>query len=352
MLKKKIKKGAQSAPVRVLFTCVGRRVELIRAFERAGEALGIRLEAHGADASRLTPAMQIVSQAHVVPAIASGQYIDALAEIVRRHDIGLLIPLLDSELRVLAEAREKFAALGCTAVISSPAVIETCQDKIATFRALQNAGIDTPQTWPWVAIVEQKQHRFPYYMKPRQGSAAKGNFVIRDLDELRVLGKRVPDAIVQEYVEGKEYTMDVYTGLEGVVRCVVPRKRLEVRTGEVSKGLVVKDPDIMAVGVRVAQILGECRGVITVQCIRTPQGRIRVIEMNARFGGGVPLAIHAGADFPKWILQEHLGRRPRINPTGFRDGVAMLRFDDSVFVKGARRWLPPDAGSTSKRDQP
>lgn len=352
MQKKKKQKTSKATAVRVLFTCVGRRVELIRAFERAGESLGIRLDVHGADASRLTPAMQFVSQAHVVPAIASGHYIDALLKVVRSQGIGLLVPLLDSELMALAEAREKFAALGCTAVISSPAVIETCQDKLATFRALQNAGIDTPQTWPWVAMVEQKKHQFPYYMKPRQGSAAKGNFVIRDLDELRVLGKRVPDAIVQEYVEGKEYTMDVYTGLDGVVRCVVPRKRLEVRTGEVSKGLVVKDPDIMAVGARVAQMLGECRGVVTVQCIRTPLGRIRVIEMNARFGGGAPLAIHAGADFPKWILQEHLGRRPRINSTGFRDGVAMLRFDDSVFVKGARRWLPPDAGSTSKRDQP
>jgi carbamoyl-phosphate synthase large subunit len=186
-------------------------------------------------------------------------------------------------------------------------------------------------------------------MKPRRGSAAKGNYVIRDADELRMLGKRVPDAIVQDFVEGREYTLDVYTGLDGVARCVVPRMRLEVRTGEVSKGLVVKDREIMTVGERVAKMLGECRGVITVQCIVTPQGRIRVIEMNARFGGGVPLAIHAGADFPKWILQEHLGRRPRINPAGFRDGVAMLRFDDSVFVNGANRLLPKNAGDTAKR---
>ena len=88
----------------------------------------------------------------------------------------------------------------------------------------------------------------------------------------------------------------------------------------------------MAVGYRVAEMLGECRGVITVQCIVTPDRRIRVIEINPRFGGGVPLAIHGGADFPKWILSELLGKKPRINPTGFRDGIAMLRFDESVFV--------------------
>lgn len=325
--------------LKVLFTCVGRRVELVRAFQRAAKVLKVSLEVHGADANLLTPAMQLVDKPHVVPRIASGAYTDALAAVVKKHGIDLLIPLLDSELAQIAEARERFATLGCTAIISSPSVIETCQDKLATYRALLAAGIDTPETVPWVAMIEQKKHRFPYYMKPRRGSAAKGNYVIRDEDELRVLGKRVPDAIVQEFVEGPEYTLDVYTGFDGTPRCVVPRKRLEVRTGEVSKGLVVKNPNIMEIGRRVAEMLRDCRGVITVQCIATPKGQIRVIEINARFGGGVPLAIHAGADFPRWILEEQLGRKSRINPTGFRDGVAMLRFDDSVFVRGADRML-------------
>lgn len=349
MPKKQAKKRKKAPPIRVLFTCVGRRVELIRAFERAGESLGLDLEIHAADASRLTPVMQLVEHSHTVPTIASGQYIDALLEIVQREEIGLLIPLLDSELSLISQARDQFAALGCTALISSPAVIEICQDKLATFHALQRAGIDTPLTWPVVIIEEARRQQFPYYLKPRRGSAAKGNYLIQDADELRVFGKRVPGAIIQEYLDGNEYTLDVYTGFDGVVRCVVPRKRLEVRTGEVSKGLVVKQAEIMAVGERVAKMLGQCRGVITVQCIVTPQQRIRVIEINARFGGGVPLAIHAGADFPKWILQEHLGRRPRINAAGFRDGVAMLRYDDSVFVKRADRVLPGNPAVTAKR---
>lgn len=340
MKRKTISKPRGRKPkLRILFTCVGRRVELVRAFQRAAKALKVSLEVHGADANMLTPAMQLVDKPHVVPTIAAGGYTDALATIIKKNGIDLLIPLLDLELAPIAEARERFESLGCCALISLPSVVETCQDKLATYRSLLAAGLDTPETTPWVAMIEQKKHRFPYYMKPRRGSAAKGNYVIRDEDELRVLGKRVPDAIVQELVEGTEYTLDVYTGLDGTPRCVVPRKRLEVRTGEVSKGLVVKNPEIMEVGRRVADMLRDCRGVITVQCIATPRGQIRVIEINARFGGGVPLAIHAGADFPRWIIEEHLGKKPRINPTGFRDGVAMLRFDDSVFVRSAARLL-------------
>ncbi len=338
----------KSAPLRILFTCVGRRVELTRAFQWAGEKLGLDLEVHGADATSLSPAMQLLDHRHIVPTIASGQYLDALLEIVRKKGINLLIPTIDSELAILAEGRDRLEEAGCRAMVSSPAVIETCQDKLATFRFLKDAQIDTPQTWPWAVVAEQKRHEFPYYLKPRRGSAGKGNHLINDLDELRVLGRRVPDGILQEFVRGDEYTLDVYAGLDGVARCAVPRKRLEVRTGEVSKGLVVKDAEIMAIGSQVVNALRECRGVITVQCMVTPQRRIRVIEMNARFGGGAPLAIHAGADFPKWVLQEHLGGRPRINPTGFRDGVAMLRFDDSVFVKGANRLLEQSGGGKAK----
>jgi carbamoyl-phosphate synthase large subunit len=87
----------------------------------------------------------------------------------------------------------------------------------------------------------------------------------------------------------------------------------------------------------VADALGDCRGVITVQCILAPGGRIRVIEINPRFGGGVPLSIHAGADFPQWILAEMLGRPVRIDPTAFRDDIAMLRYDESVFVPDASK---------------
>lgn len=342
--------GRSKTTVHLLFTCIGRRVELIRAFRKAGDALGLRLEIHGADASLFSPAIHRVDRVHVVPPIASGNYIDALAEIVRRKKINLLIPLIDSDLPAIAAARGRFGDLGCLALISSPGVVQTCRDKLATFDALRQAGIDTPDTWTWDEALRRKRNRFPYYLKPRAGSAAKGNFIVRDADELRVFGRRVTEPIVQEFVEGTEYTLDVYTGLDGRPRCVVPRKRLEVRTGEVSKGLIVKDPAIMAVGQRVAEALDECRGVVTVQCIATPDRRIRVIEINPRFGGGAPLSIHAGADFPKWILQELLGRRPRINPTGFRDDVAMLRYDDSVFLPNASN--KPRLKSSKKYSRP
>ena len=322
---------------RVLFTCVGRRVELLRAFRRAGEALNLPLELHGADVNRLAPAAHHVDRHHLVPTIASGEYVDALAAVCRKAKIDLVVPLIDPELPYLAAARTQFAERGTCVLISEPNVITICQDKLRTFEALRDAGIDTPRTWTWEDACQLPKHQFPYLLKPRTGSAGKGVYIINNADELETLGRREPGSIVQEFVKGTEHTLDVYTAFDGRPRCVVPRRRLEIRTGEVSKGLVVKDPAIMQVGADVADMLAGGRGIITVQCIVTARGRIRVIEMNPRFGGGAPLGIQAGADFPKWILQELIGTKPRINPTGFTDDLLMLRFDESVFVKGGSK---------------
>lgn len=336
--RKKAAGGKRKRRVRLLLTCVGRRVELIRAFRDAGKRLGLQLEVHGADSSRFAPGLSFVDRAHQVATIASGRYTDSLTEMVEKHRVDLLIPLIDTELALIAGARERFSELGCRAVISSPAVIATCRDKLATYRMLTAAEIDTPATLPWVAAMEQKRHRFPYFMKPRAGSAALGNYVIHNIDELRVFGARVKDAIVQEFVKGEEHTLDVYCGFNGVPQCAVPRKRLEVRTGEVSKGVTVDDEPVRSAARRVAAALAECRGVITVQCIKMSDGRVRVIEINPRFGGGAPLSIRAGADFPRWILEEHLGHKPRI-PKAFEADLAMLRYDESVFLHKASKLL-------------
>ena len=117
------------------------------------------------------------------------------------------------------------------------------------------------------------------------------------------------------------------------VRCVVPRKRIEVRAGEVSKGQIVKHPAIMKQAAKLVEALGAGPGVITLQLFLTRDKKLKFIEINPRFGGGAPLSIKAGANFPKWILQELLASKTNIRFDGFRDKLTMLRYDDEVWVE-------------------
>lgn len=323
-------------PIRTLFCCVGRRVELLQNFRSAALQLGRKLIAYGTDRSWTAPAMHIVDRAHISPPIDSPGYIEFLLRLVKKESVQLLVPLIDSDLLLLAMARQRFAAIGCTVLVSTPRVVAICRDKLLCYKHLSAANIDTPATWSLDEVLAKPSLRFPLYIKPRAGSAARGHFVCDERESLTVLARRVTDPIVQEYVHGTEFTLDAYAGFDGKPHCIVPRQRLEVRTGEVSKGCVVKDPRIIALGAKVIRSFRDCVGVITIQCIRSPNGRTRVIEINPRVGGGMPLSVAAGADFPRWILADRMGRPQRVRIDGFRNGLHMLRYDNAVYCDASR----------------
>jgi carbamoyl-phosphate synthase large subunit len=323
-----------TGPLTLLFTCVGRRVELLQAFRAAARRLGQELRIVGVDSDPTAPGLFCADEPRLAPRADEAGYIAALADAVRACGAQALIPTTDTDLRVISENRAAFAAAGCTALIAEPQVIEICRNKLLTYDFLRRHGIDTPETLtPEQVRAGAVLPAFPLFCKPLRGSASQRVNVIRDALDLDYFLRRHADLIVQEFVAGQEYTLDVYVGLDGVPRCVVPRARWQVRTGEVSKGVVVKDPEIMNAGKRVVEALGPSpRGLLNLQCIVTPERRIRFVEINPRFGGGAPMAIAAGADYPAWLIQELRGERPEIAFDGFRHGVCMLRYDWSVFV--------------------
>ena len=317
--------------VRILISSVGRRVELVQAFRRAAQRLRVPVKLYGTDVTMLAPAMHHVDEPVLVPPIHRRDFVDALFAAVTEHRVGLLVPTIDTELPKLAAARERLRDAGCTVLVPDRQVVRVCRDKLATHRLLTRHGIDAPQTWSPDQLPSIRSMSFPCFLKGRFGSAGKAAMRIDDAESLRFHLARGRRLIVQEYLRGDEYTQDVYCGLDGRVRCVVSRQRLEIRSGEVQKARVVNDPRLIDVSRRVVEVLGDCVGVITVQCIIGPRGRVSVLEVNPRFGGGVPLAIHAGADFPRWLLAELLGRTVRAGQACVRDGVYMLRYDQSVF---------------------
>lgn len=322
-----------SSPVTLLFTCVGRRIELLQAFRGAARRLGVNLRLVGVDYDTTAPALSCVDQPVIVPRASDADYVPAVLDAIQAHNATALIPTIDTDLEVLSRHRDAVARTGCMPLIAEPEVISTCRDKILTYAHLRWHGIDTPDTFTPDQLHSLPAKRFPLFIKPRRGSASLWVHKIENQIELDYFLSRVRDPIIQEFIDGVEHTLDVYVGLTGVPRCVVPRARWQVRTGEVSKGVVVKDLDIMNAGRRLVETLGtSVRGVVTLQCIVTADRRIRFIEINPRFGGGAPLGIAAGADYPAWLLQELRGETPQIAFDGFRHGLCMLRYDWSVFL--------------------
>ena len=317
----------------ILFTCIGRRVSLLESFRRAAKSLKVRASFLGTDITKLSPALQLCDKRFLVKPIAHSGYIRQLLSIVKSNKIKLIVPTIDTELKVLSENQRKFTELGCRVLVSSKEVVNICQDKRQTYRFLIKNGFETPVTMSAGSALSKSKLKWPYLLKPWDGSAGKNITLVKNREELKFFARKIKNAICQEYIEGDEFTCDVYIDFEKKVRCVVPRKRIEVRAGEVSKSRIVKNLNIMNQAKKLVEALGAGPGVVTLQLFLTKQNKLKFTEINPRLGGGVPLSIKAGANFPKWILQELLGQKPNIKFNTFKDGLTMLRYDSEVWIE-------------------
>ena len=321
----------------ILFTCIGRRVSLLRSFVAAAKKLKVKAAFLGTDTTELSSALQLCDKAFLVNPVTHKLYIKQLLEIVHDNQIKLLVPTVDLDLKFLAENKNKFAKAGCCVLVSAPSVIDVCQDKRKTYQFLMDNGLDMPLTMSVQQALAKKQIHWPCFLKPWDGYASRGTAVAGNCKELSFYAKRIPNPIVQEFIKGTEHTCDVYVDFNMKVRCVVPRKRIETRSGEVSKGQTVKNIHIMTECKKLVEKLGAGPGVITIQLFFNGDDKIKFIEVNPRFGGGSPLSIKAGADFPKWIMKELLGQQPKISFDGFEDGLIMLRYDSEVWLRNRMR---------------
>lgn len=314
----------------ILFTSAGRRVELIRAFQRAIDELGIKGRVIVVDADPLAPTMHMADAAYIVPRLIAIDYVDRLLEICRAEAVSVIFPLIDPDISILSKHRESIATTGARVAVVSPAASKIVADKLLTNHFFQGIGLATPDSWiPGDRGVADLV--YPVFAKPRAGSASRHTHKINDSAELKFFLGYIPDPIIQEYLPGPEITTDVICDLDGEVLGIVSRERIQVRDGEVAKGVTVHDERIVTAGVMIAKALPAI-GPITVQCILR-DGEPIFTEINARFGGGIPLGIVAGVDAPK-LLISRLAGIPMVEPKfgSYQTGLYMTRFDDSFML--------------------
>ena len=315
--------------IKLLFTGVGRRIELLQAFRDASIALNKPIGICGTDVDETAPALAFCDETRIVPTMADTGYVDHLLRICAEEQIRCVIPTIDTDLLTLSENRERFRAIGTDVLISEPDVIRLCRDKMKTLELFRYCGLRFPQT-----VTDHRDYAgaYPAFIKPRTGSASKDSFFAEDEEALAFYAKRVPDRIIQPFIRGREYTVDVFCDRDGNVVSVVPRERLQVRSSEVLKTRISMN----------AEIIGECRklcetvrffGPLTVQLIRDADDIDWFIEINPRYGGGAPLSMKAGARSAQALLRLLDGEDA--GEYAIEDGAVFSRFDQSVRVRTA-----------------
>lgn len=321
----------------VFFLNAGRRCELVEAFARVLPAVSPGL-IWGSDPNPLAPALAVVDRRIDLPTpIDSDAFLDALCDFLVRERIDLVIPTIDPDLVRLDRWRPILAerAPNARLLLSPSRVIQIARDKRLSRDAFAALGAEVPEA----VDPSGTDLPFPLFIKPAAGSASIGAVRVNDADELAARLAETVDPMVERLVGGDETTVDVLLDLSGRALCAVPRRRLQVRGGEVTRGIVERSPELEARAMAIAAGLG-CIGPVTVQFRSPAPGRWVAMELNARMGGGLPLAIGAGADWPRWILQMAAGREPSAAGATVHDGMVMTRTDRSIFLPPSRLSVP------------
>jgi carbamoyl-phosphate synthase large subunit len=130
-----------------LFTSVGCRVELLRAFRCAYESLGWQSRIVAVDIDPLAPALQCADRPYLVPRLSSDAYVPRIVEICRTERVSLIFPLIDPDIPVLAANRSLIEATGARIAMVSTEAAEITVDKWQTTRFFQSLGLPTPRSW-------------------------------------------------------------------------------------------------------------------------------------------------------------------------------------------------------------
>lgn len=316
--------------MKILFTCVGRRVELVQAFRSAAERVGENLEIYATDSSQTAPAGLFCDKVFIAPRIKSEEYLPFLLRLCKEESIDGLIPTIDTDLLLLSKNKSAFEKVGTTVFVASPDKVAICRDKTLTSNYFTSLGLYAPKA---TDSMEEYDGGYPAFIKPKDGSSSIDAYKVNNEKELFAYAEKIGDYVVQPFANGIEYTVDAFCDKEGNPLYITPRIRLAVRAGEVLKTEIRQEKEIIE---EVKTLLSDFRpcGAITIQLIRDEEiKRNAYIEINPRFGGGAPLSIKAGADAASALLRILKGEKLSYAENAAENGAVFSRFDQSVRVR-------------------
>lgn len=246
------------------------------------------------------------SQRTILPPIQAPDYEDALFHVCQQKRIDVLIPTIDAELIMLAKRQEEYHKINTQIPISPLAALELCRDKNHLL-AHCSGNPYSPKSWVLQTdtLSLLKQQRFPLFAKPRKGAGSKG---AQSIDNIQALEHIPQDGsyLVQEMLTGDEYSVDTYINQHGQVLAAVPRIRLKIDSGIAVASQTVHHSTLEAYAIDIAHKVG-LRFVANIQFKANSQGQFKLLEINPRFPGTLPLTVAAGIDIPNMLLQDLQG---------------------------------------------
>lgn len=291
-----------------------------------------------ADMDPLATGLYLVEPAKrfVIPGGLKPEFNQAILHLCEQHQIDILIPTVDVELIPLAAIKDSFDAIGCRMINCKEDSLLTILDKLKLMEKCRGiVALPEFQSLEEYLINPQISSK-KLVFKPRSGSGSRG-IIITSSPDRNVLEKlKAENYMVQEFIGGKEYSIDLMLNEDGSVGAAVVRERLKVDSGVVIASKTVINKKIQDYSIKIAQIVGASYG-INIQIIVDDLGNPYLLEINPRFSGGMSLVVESGPNIPAMCIEHALSNEP-IPYLEYKE-LAMVRYyqeiymPDSEFVK-------------------
>jgi carbamoyl-phosphate synthase large subunit len=291
------------------------------------------------DSSSLSAGFFMADVNEVIPEADDHSFVDRLFHIVKMYHVEVLMPSSGFDIYPYSENRKQLAEMGAEAIVSDRDKLEICRDKMLTFQTLSDKFI-----LPFTTEEPNKIDIFPVLAKPRFGKGSRGIVKIVDESDLRYIITKRDDLVFQEYLPGTEYTVDVLSDLNGKPLIAVPRIRMQTKAGISTKGRVLRDPALEIDCMKIAEYIG-IRGPCCMQMKESAEGRLKLIEVNPRMGGGTIFTSLAGANFPALLLDMIEGRQISV-PT--ISEITIIRYFEELVLRSEEERIHVGANLLSK----
>lgn len=290
------------------------------------------------DMSNLAPSIYEGDKFYTVPRMTAPGYLDVILDICKKEQIDGVLSLIDPELSLLAENKEKFAAIGTTVIGSTYELCERSLDKFQMYNWLMEYGYKCAKSYmdkeAFFADVEDGKINYPVFVKPARGSASIAISKVYDKETVELLFKHSDGLMIQEFLNGQEIGADVYIDMiSGEVVSIFTKKKILMRAGETDKAVSFKDEKLFELIKKFVSESGY-NGQIDIDIFEV-NGEYYISEVNPRFGGGYPHAYESGADHMKLIVNNLEGKMNEcLIGENYEVGTYMMKYNEVMVKKG------------------
>lgn len=283
------------------------------------------------DMSNLAPSIYESDQFYTVPRMTAPGYIDVILDICKKEKIDGVLSLIDPELSLLAENKERFAAVGTTVIGSTYELCEMSLDKFQMFRWLTEHGYRCAKSYidkeAFFADVAAGKAKYPVFVKPTRGSASIAISKVYDRETIELLFAHSDGLMIQEFLDGQEIGADVYIDMNSHrVVSIFTKKKILMRAGETDKAVSFQDEKLFALIKQFAEEAGYT-GQIDIDLFQV-DSEYFISEVNPRFGGGYPHAYECGCNHMELIVNNLEGKTNDGRIGQYEEGIYMMKYNE------------------------